>query len=106
VRKLYNVGLLYRNGCRTVTAGGASGTRVFGGCRSGADWAFRRLRSALFIFTPNPPPLLSQEQEQTRAQHKCVWWSRAHSASLLLLLCSPRERVWVFRFIDVPYDGY
>jgi hypothetical protein len=59
-----------------------------------------------FLYSLPTRPLLSQEQEQTRAQHKCVWWSRAHSASLLLLLCSPRERVWVFRFIDVPYDGY
>lgn len=59
-----------------------------------------------FLYSLPTRPLLSQEQEQTRAQHKCVWWSRAHSASFLLLLCSPRERVWVFRFIDVPYDGY
>lgn len=49
-----------------------------------------------FLYSLPTRPLLSQEQEQTRAQHKCVWWSRAHSASLLLLLVfTPRESLSV-----------
>jgi hypothetical protein len=95
VRKLYNVGLLYRNGCRTVTAGGASGTRVFGGCRSGADWAFRRLRSALFIFTPNPPPLIPGARADQSAAQVCVVEQSTQCIIPIAAVFTPRESLGV-----------